>query len=122
LGGRVLGKEDRVANYAPDVATLAGTTPTFHAAAAGDSFDNNGNVLLYIKSTGTLTVLTVDAPGAFGPTAAKQFDPDVGFTTPATGDRVLGPFPTARFNDVNGRVQLAWSSLTGITWAAVQAA
>jgi hypothetical protein len=112
-------------NYAPDPPSLApGAGPTFHAAAAGDTFDNNGSVLLWIKNAGgSPSVVTINAAGMpSGPPGAKQFDADVDVSVPATtGERVIGPFPPSRFNNDDGRVELAWSFTTSVTWAAVRA-
>lgn len=115
-----------MANFSPDAPALKPVAnPTFHTSAAGDSFDNNGEVLLYIKNTtGSIVTCTVDAAGlASGPDGANAFDADVAIAVAATtGERCAGPFPVNRFNDANGRCQLAWSATgAGITWAAVRA-
>lgn len=112
-------------NYAPDAPTLAPSAgPVMHAAAASDSFDNNGDVMLLVRNaSGSAVTVTIDAPGAANPyPSGKQFDADVDVSVPATtGERLIGPFPPARFNDSSGRVQLSWSATTSVTWAAVRA-
>jgi hypothetical protein len=115
-----------MANFAPDAPSLAPAAgPTFRNAAAADSFDNNGDVLLYVKNTtGSPVTVTIDAAGlTVGPAGASAFNADVAVSVPATtGERLIGPFPPARFNDSSGRVQLSWSATgAGITWAAVRA-
>jgi hypothetical protein len=111
-----------VANFAPDRPGLAGVALTFHNAAAADSFDNNGQTLLVLKnSSGGAITVTVDDPNS-QLAAAQTFNPDVqrSIANGATSD-VMGPFPPGRFNDANGRIQLAWGSTPGATfqWAAV---
>lgn len=95
--------------------SLTGVTPAAATlAAGGDSFPNNGNVVLEIVNGagGALTV-KADDQGSSNPGNALQFDPDVQISVPAGQRRVWGPFPAFRFNDVNGRVNLTYPG--GIT-------
>jgi hypothetical protein len=109
-----------MANYDPDKPGVAGAVPTAHAAAAGDSFSNNGKVLIrVINGDVAAKTVTFDDPGSTSPTGASAFNPDVAVTVNAGTDKVIGPFPTARFNDANGRVQMSWSATTSVTWEAV---
>jgi hypothetical protein len=113
-----------VPNYAPDNPGMAPSAGlTYHAAAAGDSFDNNGETLLIVKNTsGSPVTVTIDDPNTQGPTSAQQFNPDVQFSVPATtGERVAGPFPAWRFNNASGQVALAFSATASVTWAAARA-
>lgn len=111
-----------MANFSPDRPGIVGAAATFHNAAAADSFDNNGQTLLILKNSsgGSITV-TVDDPNS-QLAGAVAFNADVArpVANGATAD-VMGPFPPGRFNDANGRVQLAFSSTPGATfqWAAV---
>jgi len=108
-----------MANYAPDKPGVAGAVPVSHAAAASDSFDNNGRVMIRVNNAGgASTVLTVDDPGTNQPVAATAFNPDAAITIVNGTTKVIGPFPTARFNDGNGRVQLSWSVTASVTWEA----
>lgn len=97
--------------------TLAGLAPTYAAAAGGgDQFPNDGATILHVKngSGGALTV-TVDSktPSNYGT------DVDVTVSVPAAGERMIGPFPKARFDDVNGNVQVTYSGVTSLTVAAL---
>ena len=108
-----------MANYDPDRPGVPGAAPVSHAAAAADSFTNNGKVMIRVNNAGgSPTTLTVDDPNSATPTAATAFNPDAAITITNGTTKVIGPFPAARFNDTNGRVQLAWSFLTSVTWEA----
>lgn len=82
------------------------------AAGGGDSFTNDGKQFLYIKNGGgspiTLTVVT-----------QQQVDglavADKTYTIGAGEEWMIGPFPTATYNDSNGRVQLTYSGVTSVT-------
>lgn len=105
-----------MANYQPQTPSLAGLNLTMSAAAGGgDSFENNGHVLIRINngSGGAITV-TADAPKPdnFGLTDNSH---DVALVIPAGESRIWGPFPVNRFNDANGRVQLTYSGVTTLT-------
>lgn len=104
--------------------SVAGADPGFVAAAGGgDSFPNTGAELLIVDngSGGSITV-TIEGPGEdnFGVTHATAFD--AGGSVPAGAVRVFGPFRTKRFNDANGRVQVAYSAVTSVTVAVVGSA
>jgi len=98
--------------------TLAGVNPSPVAATAGgDSFDNTGNQQFMIANGGGGAVtVTFDAPNAdnFGVTDNAH---DVAVSVGAGATRWFGPFPTNRFNDANGRVQVAYSGVTSVTVA-----
>jgi hypothetical protein len=96
--------------------TLAGVAPAPVAAAGGgDSFDNQGHQLFYVKNGGggSITV-TFDAPNPdnFGITDNAH---DNAVAVAAGAERWIGPFPTNRFNDANGRVQVAYTGVTTVT-------
>jgi hypothetical protein len=108
-----------MANYDPDKPGVAGLQPVSHAAAAGDSFSNNGKTLIRVNNGGGAPItLTVDDPGSTSPVAATAFNPDAAIVVTNGQARIIGPFPAARFNDANGRCQLAWSATTSVTWEA----
>jgi hypothetical protein len=107
-----------MANYEPDRPGIAGAQPVSHAAAASDSFSNNGKVMVRVNNGGGAPItLTVDDPNSSLP-AATAFNPDAAIVVTNAQARIIGPFPPARFNDANGRVQLAWSGTTSVTWEA----
>lgn len=81
-------------------------------AAGGDTFQNNGLVILVIHNpTGAGITITADAPGLATPENAVAFNPDVQRVVAAGALRdVWGPFPPFRFNDAQGRVALTYSA------------
>lgn len=92
-----------------------------NAAGGGDSFPNDGYTVLYVKngSGGAITV-TIDGVGA-GPESAVAYNPDVAVSVAAGAERLIGPFTDkARFNDVNGRVNVSYSGVTSLTVAPVR--
>jgi len=99
--------------------SLAGITPAVPAGSSGgDSFANNGNVILeLINASGGAITVKADDPGSPSPPNALSFDPDVQISVPAGQRRIWGPFPTFRFNDSNGRVNLTYGTNppTGLT-------
>lgn len=87
-------------------------------AASGDSFLNDGRVLLYIEnSDGSSHTCTLDDPNSPTPEGAVSANPDAVLTIANGAKKVFGPFPRSRFNDADGLVQMTWSSTTGMTWA-----
>ncbi len=99
-------------------AVLTGAALAYQAAQAGGDYIQNdtGRVVLHAKN-GSGSAITV--------TVASQRPCDQGSThnlvvsVPAGGDRMIGPLPTARFNDEDGRVQITYSGVTSLTVAAI---
>ena len=97
----------------------AGIVPTYNAASAGgDSFPNDGGTLLHFKNTNAAarnvtiaTQITVDG---------KAVADDVINIPATTGDKMVGPFPSGIYNDVNGRVQLTYDAATNLTVAVMR--
>jgi hypothetical protein len=105
-------------NYDPDKPGLGGATPVAHAAAAGDSFSNNGKTMIRVNNGGGAPItVTFDDPNS-SLASAQQFNPDVQVSITNGQSRIIGPFPPSRFNDTNGRVQMTWSATTSVTWEA----
>lgn len=98
--------------------SLSGINPTFGAAAeTGDAFLNSGREYLHVKNGGGAEVtVTIDSQAACN----QGFDHNAAVAVPASGERIIGPFPKARFNDANEKVQVAYSDVTGVTVAAVR--
>ncbi|MBT9131305.1 MAG: hypothetical protein DDT41_01610 [candidate division WS2 bacterium] len=97
---------------------LTGLAPVYAAAAAaGNEFVNLGREFIHVRNGGaaaiTVTINSV-APCNFG------FDHDPVISIPAGGDRMIGPFPKFRFDDVNGRVQMTYSAVASVTVAIIQ--
>jgi hypothetical protein len=98
---------------------VAGFAPVMtNADAAGDSYYNTGNErLLFRNSTGAPIVVTIDTPNPdnFGVTNNIL---DVTVNVPANSERyVAGPFRQDRHNDVNGKVQMTYSTNVGLSFA-----
>ncbi|MCK4784593.1 MAG: hypothetical protein KAV87_12645 [Desulfobacteraceae bacterium] len=102
-------------------------TPSFVAGDATDnhSFDNTGhNVFIYVKTTGTAATLTVITPNTVDGLAVA----DLAITLPATGERIIGPFPRALYDtidtdpdpDIDPAIFVDLDSETGLTLAAIR--
>lgn len=96
----------------------AGLEPTFAAAAAGgDTFDNDGRTFFWVKN-GDADELTVTIDSIVDCDQGFDHDPDVAI--PAGEERLIGPFPTGRFNDSSGEVSATYDDETSVTVAAVK--
>jgi hypothetical protein len=99
--------------------TLAGVAVTYGAADAanGNYFVNTGEQLLHVKngSGASITVTVVSVPCSHGRTS------DVTVTVPASGDRIIGPFPNELFNQVDtNQVNVNFSAGTSVTVAVIK--
>lgn len=102
----------KIVNTAPTAETL---TP---AAGGGDSFPNTGKEFLAVKNAGggAITVTVVAQGDACNRGVAATTAHDKTFSIPNdSAIYLLGPFPTAFFNDVNGRAQVTYSGVTSVT-------
>lgn len=96
---------------------IAGATVVANTAAASDSFLNNGNVMLVITNGDSAShTCTLDDPNTPVPSGSAANN-DAVLTVPAGASKVFGPFPPSRFNDADGKVQMAWSVTTSMTWS-----
>lgn len=82
-------------------------------AGGGDEFVNNGKTFIHLKNTNAATrTVTVNSQRA----CDQGFDHDQAVIIAATtGDVMIGPFPTSRFNDAAQKVQLTYSAVTNLT-------
>lgn len=90
-----------------------GDTP----AGGGDTFVNDGVTLLrFTNTSGSPITVTVVASTDATAKCSHGFAHDVAVTVPATtGDVVIGPFPTGRFNNpTTGAVSLTYSGVTNL--------
>jgi hypothetical protein len=100
----------------------AGLNPALAAAAAGgDAFPNSGKVFLRAKNAHatvarTVTVASQLPAGALPQGAAKT---DLVVQVPALGERWIGPFDPASFNDANGRVVVTYDTEADLTVGAI---
>lgn len=100
------------------VISLAGIAPSFVAADGdGDAFLNSGREYLHVKNGGGSSVtVTIDSVADCN----QGFDHDPEVSVPAAGERLIGPFPKARFNDPNEKVQVSYTGVTSVTVAVVR--
>lgn len=87
------------------------------AAAAGDSFANDGKRFLYVKNghatlSRTVTLASQLPAGAIPQGAAAA---NLAVVVPALGERMIGPFDPGAFNDANGRVVATYSTEADLT-------
>ena len=93
----------------------AGVVPNFTAANAsgGNNFANDGRTFIEVKNASaspinvTLNIpMTVDGNTVTAPVVV----------IPATtGDKIIGPFPPAIFNQADGTVNIDFSATTSVT-------
>jgi len=106
------------ANFSVQQMTITGITPTFNAAnGGGDTFPNDGKTYVHVKngSGGSLTI-TFDAVSGFNDAAYGPITfTDTAVAIPAGEERIVGPFPPARFNNTSGRVAMTYSGVTSLT-------
>ena len=109
-----------MATLTVQTASLAGAVPTFVAAAGGgDELPNTGRQIFYVKNgDGSPHDVTINSVA----TCDQGFDHNVTVTVAAGVEKIIGPFPTARWNDTGtGRVAVTYSAVTSVTVAAVRA-
>lgn len=101
---------------------LAGLTPTYASAGvAGDSFANDGNVMLHIKNTNAAARTVTVVVGVGRPAVPGYTPTNNAVVVPLTvGDKMIGPFDPTVWNDANGLVQLTYSAVTDVTVAAIR--
>jgi hypothetical protein len=99
--------------------SLTGATPTLTAAAGGgDVFANDGRVFFMVTNASTASKTltftaqqtTARAPG-FGDVTVSNTT----LAVPAATTKIIGPFPTSRFNNSSGQVAVTYSAVTSTT-------
>ena len=91
-----------------------GVEPTYNVAGAGgDEFVNKGKVFLHVVNGATVLNITITTQVVVDGLAVV----DLIVNVPENEGRMIGPFPTTWYNDVNGKVQLAYSSEVNVTIA-----
>ena len=87
------------------------------AAAAGDSFANDGRTLLVAYNNHGSAARTVSID--IQKDVDDQDPPSRTVTLAAGQTKLIGPFPTGIYNDANGRVQLTYSDSAANTYVGV---
>lgn len=81
---------------------------------------NDGNVFLHIKKSGAGScIVTVATPGNVDGNVIADLAVTVAATT---GDKMIGPFKPEVYNDGNGKLNVTFSEVTGLTIAAARVA
>ena len=118
-----------MANLTVQTSTFAGLNYTNAAAdVAGDAFVNDGKTFLkFVNANASSRTVTIPANDTSRPGFGDIATPDTVVTIPGSGTNgglcVVGPFPTERFNDpTTGKVNLAYSAVTGLGVSAVKLA
>lgn len=107
-----------MATLAVQIASLTGLNPTYGSAAVGgDEFPNSGREVIHVKNghSGAQTV-TVDSQALCN----QGVDHNPAVSIPAGEERIIGPFPKARFDDASAKVQLTYSGVTALTIAVIR--
>lgn len=88
------------------------------AAGGGDSFANTGVELLYISNAGVGAItLTLDIQQSVDGQAVTDRTVSI-----ASGARqIVGPFPSAVYNDANSRMNVGYSGVVSVTVMAFKA-
>lgn len=90
------------------------------AAPAGDWFTNTGVEFVLVMNGGAAECTVIfAAPGmcSFGSADALAHGARVVVPPAPDNRRLVGPFPTTRFNDSSNRVQIAYDNASGVTLA-----
>lgn len=103
----------------PQQITTSGLAPTYTGSLSTSNtylIRNNGRVFLHVKNAaaGGDSVVTVETPATLGGQAVA----DLTKTIADGAEAMIGPFPTAIYNDVNGDIKVTYSEITGITHGA----
>ena len=102
----------------------AGLAPTFGSAAAGgDVAANDGRMFLWVKNgdasshsvTVTAQATSLNVKGYGTMTKANAV-----VAVPASGERLIGPFPQSAFNNTSDQIAITYDDVTGMTIAAVR--
>lgn len=88
------------------------------AESGGDTFVNDGRVILYFKNTNatTRTITIVTAATILGSLSIG----DVSVSIAQNEEKIVGPFPVRYFNNSSGQVSISYSGVTNLTVAAIQ--
>lgn len=102
---------------APQTVLRTGLTPAYTAAPAtgannGNTIVNAGKMMLHVKNGGGSPCnVTVDTPGTVDSLAVA----DRVVAVPAGGERMIGPFPIATYNQTGGFIAVDYDFITSVT-------
>lgn len=105
----------------PDVITEAGVAANYNTGlSTGNTYvvRNNGKTVLHFKKTGAgICNVTIVANGVV---AGHALAAGAAAIPATTGDKFVGPFNPAVFDDVNHDVSFTLSEITGLSVAVLQ--
>ena len=83
------------------------------ADVAGDTFANDAKTFLYLRNVNAATrTVTINSQKDCN----QGFDHDAAVIIPVTtGERMIGPFAKARFNDSAGIMSVTYDAVAGLT-------
>lgn len=100
-------------------AGLTGNSFSFSAAdVAGDLFPNTGHALIVNNASGSDITVTFKAQNQCSFQVTTN-DHDAQGTVAAGTLKLFGPFDASRFNNTNGRVNVLYSAVSGVSVACV---
>jgi hypothetical protein len=107
-----------MAQLAVQKVSIIGVEPSYQlVSSAGDTFVNQGDTYLYIKNESVMsTTVTIKAQKACSHGSLH----DITLTIPAESERTIGAFPVDRFNDLDGKVFVKFSSIPAVKMAAIK--
>jgi hypothetical protein len=109
----------------PQTALVTGLAPTLNIPVAtdGDSFANNGKVIVVAHNGGAELTVTIDTPGVVdSDLAVAQRTVTVPVMSGSAVPYIFGPFPTSVYNQSTGRVKMVFSRVSDITFALIKLA
>jgi len=110
-----------MALLSPSVSALTGVVlaPAAATASTGDTFANTGKEMLYVKNgSGSSINVTIDAPATCDFNVGANAAHDQVVAVAAGVEKLIGPFPVARFNAA-GLVTVICSAVTTVTVAVI---
>ena len=104
-----------------EVSKNSSLTPSFSAASSeGDTFLNNGKVLVYAKNANVGASRTITINSLVD--CNQGFDHDITVTIPQSSEEMVGFFETDRFNNSSGQVSMTYDDESDLTIAAIRIA
>lgn len=93
-----------VVNIAPSTPNINGSIPTVYTLDSDDQYDfvNDGRIVLYLTGGAANSVITFQTGG----TVAGLAVADKTLNLAASARRLVGPFPTAPYNNDQGKVRV----------------
>lgn len=100
--------------------TPSGKTPSYASAAAGgDKFPWSEHAFIHVKN-GDASSHTVTVASQYSTLPPGQQSKDLTVSVPAGGEKIIGPFYKAAFQDSDGNVNLSYDAVTSVTVGAFE--